>query len=109
RAMGATRGAGSVVSRHAALRLLVRVCMPESGVPRAMGAGGFALLRSQVYATVLTGAETGHRPGVMADRKADVPETWLREHPGAGMVCRDGSGAYGNSRELHLTGDVCPV
>jgi hypothetical protein len=40
-------------------------------------------------------AETGQRVDVLASRKADVLEAWLRAHPGVGIVCRDGSGAYG--------------
>jgi transposase len=74
-------------------------------VPRVLGVD-FALRRGQVYATVLTGAETGQRVDVLADRTAEVLEAWLRGHRGVQVVCRDGSGAYANSRELHLTGEV---
>ena len=77
----------------------------------AAGAGidDVALRRSRRYATVLIDAETGRRVDVLPGRTADAAEKCLRDHPGIEIVCRDGSGAYGNSRELHLTGDVCPV
>jgi transposase len=65
--------------------------------------------RGSIYATVLIDAATGRRVDVIPGRTADVTKKWLRDHPGIEVVCRDGSGAYGNSRELHLTGDVCPV
>ena len=48
-------------------------------------------------------------PQELAAFETDVLETWLRSHPGIEVVCRDGSGAYGKSRELHLTGELCPV
>ena len=100
---------GIGVSRHTALRVLFRIALPALEVPRVLGIDDFALRRGLVYATVLIDAETGRRVDVLQGRTADVVEDWLREHPGAEVVCRDGSGAYGNSRELHLTGDVCPV
>lgn len=74
-----------------------------------LGVDDFALRRGQVYATILIDAGTGQRVAVLASRKADVLEAWLRSHPGVQVVCRDGSGAYGSSRELHLTGEVWPV
>ena len=100
---------GILASRHTALRVLLRIPLPAIAVPAVLGTGDFALRRGQVYATVLIDAETGRRVDVLPGRTADLVEAWLRAHPGVQVVCRDGSGAYGNSRELHLTGDVCPV
>ena len=39
-------------------------------------------------------AETRERIDVLTDRGADTVKAWLREHRGAEVVCRDGSGAY---------------
>ena len=56
-------------------------------MPRVLGVDDFALRRGQVYATILIDAETGQRVDVLASRKADVLEAWLRGHPGvAGRV-----------------------
>jgi hypothetical protein len=73
-------------------------------VPRLPGAGDFALRRGQVCASILAGAQTGQRAGVLASRKAGVVEAWLRTHPGAGIVCRDGSGACGEAARRALPG-----
>ncbi|MFB9427611.1 transposase, partial [Nonomuraea rubra] len=56
-----------------------------------------ALKRRHRYATILIDAETGERIDVLPGRGADVLETWLRSHPGVEIVCRDGSGAYGEA------------
>jgi transposase len=97
---------GVPLSRHTALRLLLRLALPEVAVPRVLGVDDFALRRGQVYATILTGAETGQRVDVLASRKADVLEAWLRGHPGVQVVCRDGSGAYGEAVRRALPGAV---
>jgi transposase len=97
---------GIPLSRHTALRILLRLPLPEVAVPRVLGAGDFALRRGQVYATILIDAQTGQRAGVLASRKADVLEAWLREHPGVDVVCRDGSGAYGEAVRRALPGAV---
>jgi transposase len=97
---------GVPLSRHTALRLLLRLPLPEVAVPRVLGVDDFALRRGQVYATILTGAETGQRVDVLAGRTADVVEAWLRDHPGAEVVCRDGPGACGEAVRRALPGAV---
>jgi transposase len=97
---------GVPVSRHTALRLLLRLPLPEVAIPRVLGIDDFALRRSHEYATVLINAMTGARVDVLPGRTADVVEAWLREHPGIQVVCRDGSGAYGEAVRRALPGAV---
>jgi transposase len=97
---------GVPVSRHTALRVLLKIPLPGVGVPRVLGIDDFALRRSHEYATVLINAATGERVDVLPGRTADVVEAWLREHPGVQVVCRDGSGAYGEAVRRALPGAV---
>jgi transposase len=97
---------GIPLSRDTALRVLLRVPLPDVSVPRVLGVDDFALRRGQVYATVLIDAESGQRVDVLDGRKADVLEAWLRSHPGVEIVCRDGSGAYGEAARRALPGAV---
>jgi transposase/transposase IS204/IS1001/IS1096/IS1165 family protein len=92
--------------RHTALRALMAVRLPGPGVPRVLGIDDFALRTGHVYATILTGAETGRRAGVREGRTADVAGDWLKAHPGVEIVCRDGSGAYGAAVKSALPGAV---
>ncbi len=97
---------GVPVSRDAALRVLLRLPLSQVSVPRVLGVDDFALRRGHVYATILINAETGERVDVLASRKADVLEAWLRDHSGVEVVCRDGSGAYGEAVRRALPGAV---
>ena len=97
---------GIPLSRHTALRVLLRLALPQVSVPRVLGIDDFALRRGQVYATILIDAETGERVDVLEGRTADVVERWLREHPGVEIVCRDGSGAYGEAIRRVVPGAV---
>jgi transposase len=71
-----------------------------------LGIDDFALRRGSVYATVLIDAGTGRRVDVLPGRTADVAEDWLKDHPGVEVVCRDGSGAYGEAVSRALPGAV---
>jgi hypothetical protein len=75
---------GAAVSRHTALRVLLRIPLPTAAVPRVLV--DFALRRSRSYATVLIDAETGRRVDVLPSRIADVAKAWLRDHPGVQVV-----------------------
>jgi transposase len=48
---------------------------------------------------VLIDAVTHQRIDVLQDRKAATLAGWLREHPGAETVCRDGSAAYAEAMQ----------
>src|SRR6266480_163284 len=75
---------GIGVSRHVMLGVLLKIPLPAL--------------------TVLIDAGTGRRVDVVAGRTADVAEQWLRDHPGVEVVCRDGSGAYGEAARQALPG-----
>jgi len=97
---------GIPLSRHAALRVLLSLPLPAVAVPRVLGIDDFALRRGHDYATIMIDAETGQRVDVLAGRTADVVEAWLRAHPGVQVVCRDGSGAYGEAIRRALPGAI---
>jgi len=92
--------------RHTSLRTLLAIPLPEVTVPRVLGVDDVALRRGQVYVSILTGAGTGGRAGVLPGRTADVVEARLRDHPGVQIICRDGSGAYAEAARRAVPGAV---
>jgi transposase len=93
---------GITASRHTALRVLLQIPLPALAVPRVLGIDDFALRRGLVYATVLIDAETGRRVDVVPGRTTDAAGAWLRDHAGVEILCRDGSGAYGEAARRAL-------
>lgn len=62
------------LSRHTALRVLMRLPLPVRRVPRVIGVDDFALLRRHRYATIIIDAQTRERIDVLPDRKASTLE-----------------------------------
>nr|WSW49878.1 ISL3 family transposase [Streptomyces sp. NBC_01001] len=83
-----------VVSGSTVLNCLMQVALPDRPVPRVVGIDEFALLKGHRCATIIIDADTGERIEVLPDRRAATITTWLREHPGVRVICRDGSGGF---------------
>ncbi|NVK80019.1 ISL3 family transposase [Streptomyces morookaense] len=94
------------LSRHTALRTLLRIPLPTRRVPRVIGVDDFALRRRHRYATVVIDAETHERIDVLPDRTTGTLQVWLREHPGVEVVCRDGSATYAEAIRRALPGAI---
>nr|WP_241835526.1 ISL3 family transposase [Pseudofrankia asymbiotica] len=94
------------LSRHSALRCLLRLPLPPLAVPRVLGVDDFALRRRRRYATILIDAQTRRRVDVLPERGAEALEAWLRAHPGVEVVCRDGSGAYAEAARRAVPGAI---
>lgn len=82
-------------SANSLLRLVRRLPdkQPDTA-PRVMGVDDFACKKGHVYGTISVNVETGEPVDVLPDRTADTLISWLRDHPGAEIVCRGRASAY---------------
>ncbi|MFI5689550.1 transposase [Streptomyces sp. NPDC051636] len=67
--------------------------MPDRA-PRALGVDEFAFRKGCTYGTVLVDVEAGRVVDVLPDRPSETFAAWLKEHPGAEIICRDRATAY---------------
>jgi transposase len=83
------------ISANSLIRTLRRLPDKQpSSAPRVMGVDDFAFKKGHVYGTIILDVESGERVDVLPDRTAETLTAWLRDHPGAEIVCRDRASAY---------------
>ncbi|MFE0372757.1 ISL3 family transposase [Streptomyces tendae] len=79
--------------RSQLLRLLTVPAAPDRA-PRVLGVDEFAFHKACTYGTVLVDVEGGRVVDVLPDRTSETFTAWLKEHPGAEIICRDRATAY---------------
>ncbi|GAA3909969.1 hypothetical protein GCM10023084_72600 [Streptomyces lacrimifluminis] len=81
------------LSRCTVLSQLMRMPLPPLVTPWVLGVDDFALY-GDTYGTLLVDATTRLPLTLWEGQDAGQLSRWLREHPGVGFVCRDGSLPY---------------
>ncbi len=82
------------VSRTTLLRLVRALPVPEPGTVPIVGVNDFAFRKGNTYGSIIVDMDTRRPVDLLPDRRAAGFATWLREHHGAQVVCRDRAGSY---------------
>ncbi|MFI1169623.1 transposase [Streptomyces sp. NPDC020801] len=59
-----------------------------------LGVDEFAFRKGCTYGTTLVAVEVGRVVDVLPDRTSETFAAWLKDHPGAEIICRDRATAY---------------
>ncbi len=84
-------------SRMTLLRLVRALPEPPVETPSVLGVDEFAFRRGRRYGTILIDG-SGHQViDLLEDPSADALVSWLTEHPGTEVICRDRDGVYASA------------
>jgi transposase len=87
---------GLPTSPDTLLRLIRAGVTTPTRAPRVLGIDDWAFKKGHTYGTILVDLEARQPVDLLPDRTADSVATWLRDHPGVEIVCRDRAPAYAN-------------
>ena len=82
------------VSHDTALNLVCKRSAAPQATPRVLGVDDFALRKRETYGTLLLDLETHKVVDVLPDRTSATLISWLKAHPGIGVISRDRSQEY---------------